>query len=45
MSKIGCGITQKQIPDMVKQVLDEAEASGYVIHEHKKFEDNQPSLN
>ena len=45
MSKIGCGITRRQIPDVVKQVLDEAEASGYIIQEHKKFEENRPSLN
>lgn len=43
MSKIGYAVVRKEIPDVVKGVLDEAEKDGYVIPEGRKFVDNRPS--
>ena len=43
MGKIGYGKTRKDIPDVVKKILDAAENEGYVIPENRKFVDNRPS--
>ena len=43
MSKIGCGVTKRKIPELVKEVLDKCELEGYIIPEHRKFADNKPS--
>ena len=45
MANIGYGLMRKDIPDIVKQVLDKAEADGYVIPEGHKFKENRPSNN
>lgn len=45
MAKIGYGLTRSDIPDVVKDLLDRAEADGYVINKNKKFENNKPSKN
>ena len=43
MSKIGFGVVRKDIPGVIKEILDEAEANGYVIPDDKKFPNNKPS--
>ena len=37
MSKIGYGMSKKEVPSIVKDVLDKAEADGFVIPKGKKF--------
>ena len=44
MSKIGYGVARKDIPVVVKDILDKAEASGYVLPSGQKFTDNKPSI-
>ena len=44
MSKIGYGVQRKDIPIIVKKILDEAEANGYVLPSGHKFIDNKPSI-
>ena len=41
MAKIGYGIQRREVPSLVKEILDKAEAEGYVIPEGKKFPDNK----
>lgn len=43
MAKIGYPVTRKEIPEIVKKVLDEAEKNGYVINDNQKFKENRPS--
>ena len=42
-SKIGIGVPPKDVPMIVKEVLDDAVSKGYIIPEDKKFKDNKPS--
>lgn len=44
MAKIGYGVPRKDIPNIVKNILDEAEKKGYIIPETRKFPDNKPSV-
>jgi hypothetical protein len=44
MAKIGYGVMRKDIPGVVKRVLDEAVTNGYIIPEGKTFVDNKPSV-
>ena len=44
MAKIGYGVVRNRIPIIVKEILDEAEKSGYEIQPGKKFVDNKPSV-
>ena len=41
MAKIGYGIQRGEVPSLVKEILDKAEAEGYIIPEEKKFPDNK----
>ena len=45
ISKIGYRLTRKEIPDVVKGLLDEAKKDGYIIADDKRFIDNKPSKN
>ena len=45
MSKIGYGVRRLEIPVIVKDLLDKAEAEGYEIPESRKFQNNKPSKN
>ena len=44
MSKIGYGISRHELPQVVKSVLDKAEADGMVSREERKFKDNLPTI-
>ena len=45
MAQIGYGVARKDIPNIVKKVLDEAERdNGYVLPTGEKFKDNKPSI-
>lgn len=44
MARIGYGIARKDIPDVVKTILDKAEANGYILPSGQKFIDNKPSV-
>ena len=41
MTKIGYGLDRKEVPGIVKEILDQAEEEGYLIPESKKFVDNR----
>ena len=41
MTKIGYGIGRKEVPNIVKSILDKTEEEGYVIPENKKIVDNR----
>ena len=44
MSKIGYGVLKKDIPQLVKSILDKAESEeNYVLTSGAKFVDNKPS--
>ena len=45
MSKIGYGVRRLEIPLIVKDLLDKAEAEGYEIPESRKFQNNKSSKN
>lgn len=45
MSKIGYGLTQKEIPDIVKSVHDEVVKVGYIFSADTSFIGNRPSKN
>ena len=44
MAKIGYGVPRKDVPIIVKEILDKGEAAGHIIPENKKFKNNMPSL-
>ena len=41
MAKIGYGVDRKDVPNVVKEILDNAEKDGFIIPENKKFKDNR----
>ena len=46
MSKIGYGVTRGKLRDIVKEILNKAEKEdGFLLPDHRKFQDNRPSLN
>lgn len=44
MAQIGYGIPRKDIPNIVKKILDDADKDGYVLPSGEKFKDNKPSI-
>ena len=45
MKKINYGVTQIELPDVVKGLLDQAEKNWHIIPADKKFANNKPSNN